>query len=291
MARIKIFSEVDSSSMIIRRKLFCDESSKELAARLMRCGDCGFKLESKSTTTDIVCPKCGGTRFDVVREFYSPENTPEPVKVEKDEEEKTSKKRLGLFSVLPGEEDEFQKSFSDTEDEFELKLKEYSGSELSREECDSIFGSSEVLTEKGFAEVTEADNIKILDTAFLQSRLFSKLTIQVIKTLELDPEVIGMPFEKKPEVIESLEDKISPKGVIMIKKAHGFPIVNEENSWAKDSGITNDLPIEFGGQKKPMPEFLEIIKERYPDAPDHIIEILKSKGIIKSDGNLVEIQK
>ena len=208
MARIKIFSGIDSKDAVVRRKLFCSDSAASELTRLMMCGDCGFKLESKSTTTNIACPKCGGTRFEVVREFYSPAGTPEPVKMEKEEkakEEKKNRARVGLFSTLPNEEDAFQKSFSETEDEFELKLKEYSGKELTAEECEKVFGegSETTLFEKGFAVDGETEgSIKILDTAFLQSRLYSKIIIQVTKTLELDPETINMPLEKKPEVIE-----------------------------------------------------------------------------------------
>jgi hypothetical protein len=237
-----------------------------------------------------MCPKCGGTRFEVVREYFSPPNTPEPVKTE--EEQKDEKKpRLGLYSTLSGEEDAFQKSFSETTDEFELKLKKYSGKTLTKKECEKIFGENDLI-EKGFAKVEDdGDRIKILDTAFLQSRMFSKLIVQVTKVFDISPEVLGMPLDKKPEIIESLEDKIGPRGVIMIKKAHGFPIVKEEDSWAKDSGIVNDLPIEFGGEKKSLPDFKEIITTRYPDAPEHILDILKNKGVVKVNGDSVEIQK
>ena len=297
MARIKMFSNIDLKDAVVRRKLFCSESAAKESTRLMMCGDCGFKLESKSTTTNIACPKCGGTRFEVVRQFYSPKNTPEPVRTEEEQKEKENKNknkvRVGLFSTLENEEEAFQKSFSETEDELELKLKEYSGQTLTLSECEKIFGegSKSMLLEKGFAEIEDENTINILNTAFFFSRIFLKIIVQVTKTFELEPEVIKMPLEEKPEIIESLEDKIGPKGVIMIKKAHGFPIVNEENSWAKDSGIVNDLPLEFGGEKKPLPEFKEIIDERYPDAPEHILDILKNKGVVKVDGDLVEIQK
>ena len=37
----------------------------------------------------------------------------------------------------------------------------------------------------------------------------------------------------------------------------------------------------------PVPEFKNVIDERYPDAPDDIIEKLKSLGIIsEEDGNI-----
>lgn len=301
MARIKMFSKVDNS--VIRRKLFSDEGAQ--STKVVICGDCGFKMETTASTTDLLCPKCGGTRFNVEREFYTPAVDPEPIpkdqkindnKVEEETNREKCEKvsRVGIYSVLPGEEERFQKSFSETRDEFELNLKTYSGKEISSDKCKKIFGCPDGLVEKGFAEIdAETGNVKILDTAFIQSRLFSKITIQVTKTLELDPSIVGMPIEEKPKLIEGLEDKIGPKGVILIKKSHNFPIEKEESDWTKDSGIVNDIPLEFGGQKKPMPEFKEIIDERYPDAPDHILDILKNKGIIKLvDGdNIVEIQK
>ena len=63
-----------------------------------------------------------------------------------------------------------------------------------------------------------------------------------------------------------------------------------DNNWLNDSGITTDLPIEFGGSSKDEPEFKKIIIERYPDAPDNILELLKEKGIIESDGKIINIK-
>ena len=109
------------------------------------------------------------------------------------------------------------------------------------------------------------------------------------KTLELDPEVMNQP---KNLVIDKLEGggKFSSKAIMLLKKAHGIPDDSSEN-YIKDSGIANDLPIEFGGKEINKPEFERIINERYEDAPTDIMDILKNKGVIKVDGEKVEIIK
>ena len=274
--RIKLFSK-----NTVRRKLFCDEQEE---TKVVVCSDCGFKMKTAADTTNLICPKCGGNRFNVERVFYSPAGTPEPVK---------TTKRVGLFSTLAGEEESFQKTFSETTDELELKLKEYSGQTMSEKDVEKKFSiTAEELIEKGFAEHGAGSDIRILDTAFLQSRLFSKLIMQITKVFEIEPKIISTPLPDKESIIEGLEDKIGSKGVIILKKSHGFPIEKEENSWASDSGITNDLPLEFGGQIKTEPELLGIMKDRYPDAPEHILDILKAKGIIKPcENGKIEIIK
>ena len=77
---------------------------------------------------------------------------------------------------------------------------------------------------------------------------------------------------------------------MLIRKAHGISTQDHDNNWLNDSGITTDLPIEFGGSSTDEPEFKKIIIERYPDAPDNILDLLKARGIIESDGKTINIK-
>jgi len=208
------------------------------------------------------------------RKLFSTTDTPE-------------ERNIKLFSDT-AEEEAFQRVFSATTDETELKLKEYSGQTLHAPDFASIFGAN--LDERYYTTNSETGDITISPSAFVESRLFSKLTISVTKTLELDPAVMNEP---KESVIDRLEDsgKFSPKTIILLKKAHGISADNDRESYLKDSGITSDLPLEFGGRKMGKPEFDSIIKERYEDAPTDIMDILKNKGIIRVDGENVEIIK
>jgi len=196
--------------------------------------------------------------------------------------------KIKLFSDT-AEEEAFQRTFSATDNEFELKLKEYSGQTLSAADFASIFGGDKV-DERYFSTDSESGDVKVSDTAFLESRLFSKITISVTKTLELDPAVMNEP---KEDVISRLEDsgKFSPKTIILLKKAHNIPAEGDSESYLKDSGIAHDLSFEFGGRSMDKPEFETLMKERYEDAPTDIMDILKNKGILKIDGEKVEIIK
>ena len=197
-------------------------------------------------------------------------------------------RKIKLFSDT-AEEEAFQRVFSATTDETELKLKEYSGQTLHATDFASIFGSN-VLDERYYSVNSETGDYTISDTAFLESRLFSKLTISVTKTLELDPAVMNEP---KEDVISRLEEsgKFSPKTIILLKKAHNIPAEGDSESYLKDSGIAHDLPFEFGGRSMGKSEFETLMKERYEDAPTDIMDILKNKGILKIDGEKVEIIK
>ena len=204
-------------------------------------------------------------------------STPEP-----------EKRNIKLFSDT-AEEEAFQRIFSATTDEYELKLKEFSGRTLDADEYTAAgFGDTEI--EKGFAEKGEDGAYTISPSAFLESRLFSKIVISVTKTLELDPAVMNEP---KEEAIEKLEEsgKYPPKVIMLLRKAHGLSADDFNERYIKDSGISHDLPIEFGGRRMGRPEFERIMHERYEDAPTDIMEILKNKGIVKVDGDNVEIIK
>lgn len=204
-------------------------------------------------------------------------STPEP-----------EKRDIKLFSDT-AEEEAFQRIFSATKDEKELKLKEFSGRELSASEY-AAAGFGELEIEKGFATKGENDTYTISPSAFPESRLFSSLTISVTKTLELDPVIMSEP---KEAVIGRLGESgnFPPKAIMLLKKAHGVPFEEDRDRYLEDSGIRHDLPFEFGGRKMPRPEFSKIINERYEDAPTDIMEVLKNRGIIKVDGDNVEIIK
>lgn len=279
--RRKLFSKIE------RRKLFSDYNPEmeNSCIRTLICEDCGFKVETSATTTSMVCPKCGGKRFNIDRTFFSPEGTPEAVPQEE--------KRFSLFSK-EDEESRFQKSFSNTTSPFELRLKKYSGSNINIGDCERVFGkTSEEMVQKGFAEVSESGTqLNISKDAFLQSRLFSKLIVSVTKVLDLDPEITCAPEAKKIAAINSLGSTMCPKSVILIKKAHGVcPEGPCDPSWIEDSGILKDIPLEFGGRCMGLPEFEGTLNDRYPDAPSGLLDLLGSKGIIKINNDHVDILK
>lgn len=200
----------------------------------------------------------------------------------------STERNIKLFSEN-AEEEAFQRVFSKTDSEYELKLKEFSGKSLSKDEYLAAgFTDSEV--ERGFAEICEDGSYKISDSAFLESRMFSKIILSVTKTLELDPAVMNEP---KEEAIEKLDEtgKFPAKVIMLLRKAHNIPVEGINEKYLKDSGISHDLPIEFGGRRMGRPEFERIMHERYEDAPTDIMEILKEKGIVKVDGDNVEIIK
>jgi DNA-directed RNA polymerase subunit RPC12/RpoP len=295
MERRKLFSE--NNTKPIRRKLFsedCPSSNAESLVHTVICIDCGYKMDTMASTTDLICPRCGGTSFvpesdTVVDPIVLPEHQEEE---SKPIEEKTYSRRK-LFSTYEEDEAEFQREFSEPTSELESKLKEFSGRVISQGEFQKEFSdiaSLEELQEREYAEVCDSGYIKISETAFPESRLFSEIVISVTKELHLDP-VILCHKHNKEEIINKLEEEgnLSPKSIVLLKKAHNIPTETSDNAWINDSGILGDLGIEFGGQTKGLPEFKEIIDERYPDAPEGIMEILKNRGIIRENGNVVEI--
>ena len=293
MERRKLFSATPAP----RRKLFSDQGINKVGEttdnlKAVQCNDCGYTMTTNASTTALICPKCGGKRFNVVNVPFSPENTPEPVKVE----EKGFSRR-SLFN-----DEAFEKEFSVADNKFEEKLKEFSGKVVPCDEVEKIFSEEtpESLVEKGFAEYENDDNLKIHDTAFLQNKLFSKLVISITKTLELDPSVASMSRES---IIDGLASKgnLAPKSIVLLKKAHNIPLPAREftesdkeetvDSWAEDSGICNDLRLEFGDSDMGIKEFTKLLDERYPDAPEGIINYLIDKGVVTIQGNQVSIFK
>ena len=264
--RIKLFSDPTPKERI---KLFSKDGS---GTKVVVCADCGFKQETSAHTTNLLCPKCGSTRFNVLRAISSPEVSPEKI-----------------------EEQEWQKEFNETSDELELRLKEFSGTSLSAANFEKEFSvigvTSEDLQARGYANTAEDGSIEIPSDAFLMSRLFSNIKISITKTLELDPEVMN-DASTGISRLEEVSD-LSPKSIAIIKKIHGFKVPEiDKESWLADSGIQGDLKLEFGGQNMDTPEFQSLLAERYPDAPEDLFEVLKTKGIIRDTGdNRLEIIK
>ena len=286
MKRIKLFSENKSTTP--RKKLFSEDGS---GTHWLRCSDCGYKFETEAHTTNHPCPKCGGTRFYVIRETWSPEVSPE--KVEDFNKEK-SFGRTKLFGLT--DEEIFQKEFNETESEAELKLKEFSGSSLSAKEFKREFSAlgitAENLQEKNFAEIHEDGSVEIHKDSYLMSRLFSKLVISVTKTLELDPAVTMNAPSIGVQKLEETSD-LCPRSIAIIKKVHGVGIDdNSKEEWLRDSNISNDLKLEFGGQEKSEEDLKSLLEDRYPDAPEDLQKLLIVKGVIRKTGdNKIEIIK
>lgn len=303
--RRKLFSSSKNS----RRRLFSGLNEGGVTAveeiKKLQCRDCGYIMETLATTTDMLCPKCGAVnRFNVLELTPSPANTPEAVQVEVSKVEEVEKepenKTFSRRSLFGREDEALQKEFSEPSNELEERLKEFSGKTFEYSEVEKTFGiPAEELIEKGFASINDEDKVSIGEDAFLQSKLFSKLIVSVTKILDLDNDVMSRP---KEDIISMLEEKesLSPKGIMLIKKAHALPMVEKEvefssteetESWLKDSGIIGDLKIEFGNSAMGIKEFTKILEERYDDAPENIIDILIEKGVIKIQGNQVDIMK
>ena len=294
--RRKLFSTAD----IKRRKLFSSPNCN-CTIKTVMCRDCGYKIETSSGTTDIVCPKCGGTRFNVLTAPFSPIGTVEPVRVEDPDKSSYLKEKGYSRRSVFGTEEDFQKEFSATTTT-ERNLKAYSGQFISDEEALKIFSCpASDLVDKGYA-VSAEGGVNICDTAHLHDKLFSKIMISVTRTLELDPTITSNAAQSKLPFIESLTDHSVPlKSIMVIKKAHGNSMFDSSDegsnvyldaeSFSEDSGIVSDLKLEFGGSEMGVKEFVDILDERYPDAPKDLVDYLISKGVVTIYGNQVKIIK
>lgn len=256
-----------------RKKLFSEERNGEngMTLRTLICQDCGTQVESAEHPSQAYCPNCGGKRMRIKFIPYSEPTVPEPVKTEERE-----------FSIF----------LSD----YEKKLKEFSGKSMKKDQFEKVFSDkADYLLERGFASAQGDDTIKVSGTAFEGERLFSKLIIQVTKIMDLDRDVTlgNIP---KGDIIDHLagEERIPEKGIILIKKAHGL-IPRESQfsdpSWVEDSSIIPDLFYEYGNKSFGIKQFVDILRNRYPDAPENIIDILVEKGVIFLDGSQVTVKQ
>lgn len=242
------------------------QSDKYDTKHSFECRDCHTKFESSSRIPQgVVCPNCGGLRV------------------------------VQLEDVITDTKE--QHEFSDAIDEF---LNEYSGKTISKESLQKLFTergiteSLDNLCDAGYASLNDGDQVCFSDGAGLTRKLFSELVISVTKELHL------VPTEGRiEELIHGLEERgnISPKGIVLVKKAHGIvpPVIpsqiefSETDAYIKDSGLENDLKLEYSGKSMPLKEFMDILNTQYNDAPDDLIDKLVETGIIKISGSQVEI--
>lgn len=287
MARLKLFSAQYPS----RLKLFSDESHEEaevVAEEILHeliCQDCGHVITSGETPTHAVCPNCGGKRM-ILKLFPTPKVEEAELMDEKDTDKDTPKDPVAEIK---------RKSLFDSP--LENKLKEFSGQTMTTGEYEKTFSEAldrESLEERGFAKVGEDGQVTIDPNAYIMQKTFSKLIISVTKTLELDPSIMNGDI-KREDIIEKLEERLPEKGIIALKKAHGIPIEEEHtysedaDTWLTDSSIIPDLELEYNNQSFGIEQFIKIIRDRYPDAPENILDLLVEKGAIQLDGTQVTI--
>ena len=275
MERIKLFSGSP------RRKLFSSEpityNEGGVTLRKLKCYDCGREIESAAHPGSIICPCCGGRRFNVMSRIESPEVTPE------------KKSRRSLFGK--------EEILVEPENEYERKLKKFSGVVLDRDQFQKEFSDNlDSIFQKGYAEISD-DGISISPDAYITERIFSKITVTVTKELDLDPDITEQ-RETFPEVIERLKDEVPHKTIILVKRAHNpgiqenmFSEVSDPENWVKDSRIIEDLSVEYYNTSMGIKQFMSILESRYPDAPDNILDILTKEGAIIISGNQVTISK
>ena len=279
-SRMKLFSNTTPPTE--RLKIFSHESEEYnvggMTLKKVKCKDCGFEMETAANVSQILCPHCGGKRFNLVTIPKSPAQTVEPVE---------DIKRGSLFQ---------------RDSELESKLKTYSGKVIDKDLFEKEFSNFEDLLENGFA--SNGDNgVRISDTAYQIEKLFSKLTITVTKELDLDSDIMEGLINKE-DIISNLEEKetLPEKSIVIIKKAHGLMPPFESNfselveedpgqTWVKDSNIVPDLKVEYSNNSFGIKQFMDILNERYDDAPDNIIELLTANGAIRIDGNQITINK
>lgn len=317
MARRKLFSTstrrrlFSDSTPTKRRKLFCNH--------VLVCQDCGYEVTvGPDSTTDLVCPNCGSSnRFNVEDRSYSSltEIYPNhdgngqgdkyctelhPFECSDCHTQFESPSTIPQGVVCPNcgglrvvQLEEEQHEFSDATDEL---LKEFSGKEISQEDLQKLFterginDTLESFVNSGYASLNDEGLVCFSERPDLTRRFFSELVISVTKELHL------VPTENKiEELISGLEERgnMSPRAIVLVKKAHGFvpPVreFSETDAYIKDSGIANDLKLEYSGQSMPLKSFMEILDTQYNDAPEDLLDRLVESGTIKISGSQVEI--
>lgn len=240
------------------------QNDKYDAKHPFECRDCHTKFEASSRIpSGVVCPNCGGLRV------------------------------VQLEDVITDTEE--QHEFSDATDEL---LKEFSGKSISQKDLQKLFterginDSIDSFIDSGYASLNDEGFVCFSENADLTRRLFSELVISVTKELHL------VPTEGKiEELIHGLEERgnLSPKGLVLVKKAHGIipPVHQSEfsdtDAYIKDSGLANDLKLEYSGKTMSLKSFMEMLDTQYNDAPDDLFDKLVETGVIKISGSQVEI--
>jgi DNA-directed RNA polymerase subunit RPC12/RpoP len=178
-------------------------------------------------------------------------------------------------------------SDSDTTGEF---LSRVAGQTLSLDEATKVFsecgatGTLQDLVDSGYATMTEDSEISFSDTVESEYSLFSGLVISVTKELEL-PEI---PQGQREDLISSLSS-LSPKGVLLIKRAH--QVVPHPSDTGIVTGLSDKEKASLGqdGNIMTLQEFLDYIRLKYNDAPENLNDILCKNGIVKiSDGQIAK---
>ena len=315
-----------------RRRLFSDVDTPKANDHVIVCKDCGYEINTTGITTNVICPNCGSTnRFNVKgdkprRSLFSSLTKRYPNPYGEGQSDKYGAKhhfkcwdcdtefeassRIPRGVVCPNcgglrvvqledviTDTEEQHEFSDATDEL---LKEFSGKKISKRDLQKLFterGITDTIDNfcnSGYASLNDEGQVCFSERPDLTRRFFSELVISVTKELHL------VPTEGKiEELIHNLEEKrrISPKGIILVKKAHGIIPPNvpsqtefsETETYIKDSGLANDLKLEYSGKTIPLKEFMEILNTQYNDAPDDLLDKLVETGVIKISGSQVEI--
>ena len=114
--------------------------------------------------------------------------------------------------------------------------------------------------------------------------------------MDLDNDIVSGKIPKS-DIIEQLDadSRIPERGIILLKKAHGL-IPREgqfcdSGSWIEDSSIIPDLHYEYGNKSFGIKQFIDILRDRYPDAPENIIDILVDKDVIFLDGSQITVKQ
>lgn len=350
--RRKLFSE--GYTKPTRRKLFSNDECKlppeSSDKKVVKCMDCGQTYEYDGSSLNIICPKCGGDRFEIIDNITNSDliepNDLNPV------DKVFSEKRRKLFCnekpipenpsgslthQNPGpEKDEMTYTcpdcgytftsneqyvdqvncpkcggnrcrreyvdneimFSGNEDELDELLSKYKGKSVKEDDLEAELhargiydevGGINGLVDKGYAEETEDGQVMFSDIADFQKKMFSKLVISVTKEFDIEP------VHDRNSVIDSLAERFPGKPIMVLKKTQSTiepeMVSFSDKSYLKDSGIESDIKVEYGGQNMPIKEFMRLLNDEYPDAPEDIIELLESSKTIKVNGGKVLISK
>lgn len=270
----KVFSEK-------RRKLFCNDGgtlTHDVPGPVkvtFACPDCGTTFKSQEQYVDAaVCPNCGGRRCRVVGNDVGGVSNEGQLAEEEN-----------VFSDLTG-------------DELDEVLSRYKGRLVDEEELNAELhalgvydevGGVNGLVDSGYAKWDKDGQLMFSEVADFQRKLFSKLVISVTKELDIDPII------NRESAIDSLAEKFPGKPIMILKRAQSSiaPEVTSfsDKSYLKDSGIESDIKVGYGGQTMTIKDFMNLLNEEYPDAPEEIIDLLESSKAIKVNGGKVLISK
>jgi Zn finger protein HypA/HybF involved in hydrogenase expression len=301
-----ISSDLDRVFSNTRRKLFSDDPVKTVEKAdqeyLYFCRDCKTAIKSDSSTPEaVICPSCGGNRVDVFQNGDNPINgsvmdpAADPTEdgccgqeVENCEACETEFEQDRDYKIIEDLVNTFRgKNVS----QFDLENYVYEKYGIEGYDIDDLVEAGYIEEIDVDPENPESDMDKILkfkDTASLQNKIFSAVKISLTKEFDLDP------IMDHESVIETLGERLPEDGVSILKdiQIHARPrVVNFSEDYLVDSGISNDIKTEYGGQVMGLKEFLKILETDYPDAPDNIIDLLSSDNVIRLSGGQVEISK